>query len=419
MRLPVTPLGRKKRPRARARQVRLALLLVLALLAGCSTPATPTPATGPVAPAGLVDLGAGGPEPVVKVSPEGVVYVAAQDPDGGGPRVWVSHDGGATFTLKRPTTQGGGEVDLAVGPQGSVYVTQLGTTGNVVSVSHDGGETWTTSALGAQSNYFDREWLGVDAKGGVFVVARPQGGSTASSASRSDDRGVTFLPVGNPWDAAHEPGLTNGNLVAWGDALAMPYVCRDNDAVCVTVSRDRGVTWTQSLVATRSATVNHVYPSLAASHGKLLVLWSDASDGRLGVYASVSGDGSAWSAPRRLSGAAESASFPAAADGWAIWLSTAANAREPDDAASESADWRPVALRLDADGAPRGAPAPLTTDAVHHGVISPPLGSRTHTDRTFGDFFTAALDARGTLLVVVEKDKGGPETTHDIVLRVG
>ena len=42
-----------------------------------------------------------------------------------------------------------------------------------------------------------------------------------------------FFARGSPWDAQHEPGITNGNLVAAGSRLLLPYVCRDGNGVCV------------------------------------------------------------------------------------------------------------------------------------------------------------------------------------------
>lgn len=404
------------------------VLLVLALvLAGCASPAarpttTTTPLPGASSPFVGADLGEGGPEPVVRVTPEGDVVVAAQDPQGGGPRVWSASAGSSSFALARPTTQGGGEVDLAVGAGGLRYVTQLGTSGNVVSVSRDGGQTWSTSPLGAQTTYFDREWLGVDDAGRVYVVARPRGDNTVSQVSRSDDQGLTFLPQGNPWDAGHEPGLTNGPLAFWGAKLAMPYVCRDGNGVCVAWSADRGATWNRALVKEGAESVSHVYASLAATSDGLVVAWAEPVAGRLAVFTSFSSDAASWSAPRRVSGPDESALEPWVAAGprgaWVVYLATPAKLAAGDDAAAASAAWTPVALRLDARGAPQGA-ALLLADAVHEGAVSPPVarGSGAPQNRLFGDFFTASLDRDGKLVVALEKDAGLGGASHVLVVR--
>jgi hypothetical protein len=408
---------------------RSALLALLALLlAGCAgtgdeggAGATPRGGTGaqPI-PFARTDLGAGGPEPVVAVADDGYVYVGAQDARGGGPRVWVSADGGKTFSMKRPTTQGGGEVDLAAGPRGAVYLTQLGARGNLVSVSHDHGETWTTAPLGPQTQYFDREWLAVDAQGRVYALARQFGQAAAAGVSRSDDGGLTWLPQGYAWDAAREPGLANGNLVAAKGALFLPYICRDGQGVCVATSRDAAVTWTQSLVAERTGATDNVYPTLAVSSAGVLVAWSDATDGRLAVYTASSPDGRAgWTSPARVSPAGTTASLgwvtARGDEAWVVYLTTAARLSLTDEAGAEDASWYPVAVPLDARGANPGPEVRVADQPVHQGVISKPIGGSRVRDRNFGDFFTAALDAEGKLLVAVSMDQGSPESTRDLV----
>lgn len=408
---------------------RSALLAVLALLvAGCTGGggdggnggdgggATP----GPGMTFTRLDLGPGGPEPIVVVTDDGYVYVAAQDARGGGPRVWVSKDDARTFTMKRPTTQGGGEVDLAAGPRGAVYVTQLGSQGNIISVSGDHGETWRTSPLGPATQYFDRQWLAVDERGRAYALARQFGQAAAAGVSRSDDGGLTWLPQGHAWDASNEPGLGNGNLVAARGALFLPYVCRDGEAVCVATSRDAGVSWSQSVVAGRSGNVDNVYPTLAVSDAGVIVAWSDATAGRLAVYTSSSADGrGGWSAPVRVSPASTTATLgwvtARGSEVWVVYLTTPHALTSTEEQAAEDAAWHPVALRLDARGASPAQEVRIADQPVHEGVISKPIGGSRVRDRNFGDFFTATLDGKGRLLVAVSQDKGTPESTRDLL----
>lgn len=405
------------------------LALVVLLFAGCATPgpgddADPTPVAGASRFLAPVDLGPGGPEPVIVLSPEGDrVYVAAQDPNGGGPRVFVSKDGGATFTTKRPTTQGGGEVDLAAGPNGAVYLSQLGARGNVVSVSRDRGETWTTSPLGSASQYFDREWLAVDRQGRAYIVAREFGQTASAGVARSDDGGLTFPPRGKAWTALDEPGEANGPLVAVGSDVHLVYVCQGGEAVCISTSKDGGLTWSRSIVAQRGASVANVYPSLAATGSGLLATWSDASEGALAVYVSRSADGVSWGAPTKVSHAAGTSTLPwIAARGstaWAVYLHIDAPLSATDCAAAADAGWIPHARELTDTGAPRGEPIALTATPVHKGIISPPVGvtcSGGARDRNFGDFFTAAVSPAGKLLVAVSMDAGDAGSTRDLVI---
>lgn len=404
------------------------LVLAALLAAGCAAPGAdePTPPTQEgarfLAPQ---DLGKGGPEPVIVFSPEGDrAYVAAQDPEGGGPRVWVSRDAGATWSGKRPTTQGGGEVDVAAGPGGMVYLTQLGARGNVVSVSRDGGETWETAPLGGASQYFDREWLAVDAQGRAYVVAREFGATASAGVARSDDKGLTFPPRGKAWTALDEPGEANGPLVAVGGAVHLVYVCRGGEAVCVATSRDGGLAWTRAVVAQRGVNVANVYPSLAATARGLVATWSDASDGALAVYTSFSTDGASWSASRKVSPEGGTATLPwvagRGATAWVVYLRVDAALAATDCAEAASVGWIPHARPLDATGAPAGDAHALTTAPVHQGVISPPVGqtcSGGSRDRNFGDFFTAAVSPAGKLVVAVSTDDGDAASTRDLVIR--
>jgi len=411
--------------------------VLLLLIAGCSTPGGDEPADSPETGRSRFlpphDLGPGGPEPVVVFAPEGDrVYIAAQDPNGASPRVFISKDGGATFSVVRVTNtaSGGGEVDVVAGPGGMVYVTQLGPRGNTVSVSRDQGETWSTAPLGGASQYFDREWLAVDAQGRVYVVAREFGQVSAvgqdesSGVARSDDQGLTWPPRGRAWTSLDEPGVANGPLVAVGTTVHLVYVCRGGPAVCVSTTRDGGLTWDQNVVAERRASAANVYPALAATSSGLLATWSDASEGALAVYISRSSDGTTWSAPVKASPEGGTSTLPwLAARGstaWLVYLHVEAALSATDCPEAASARWVPYARPLTATGQPNGDAIPLTSDPVHTGIISPPVGvtcSGGARDRNFGDFFTAAVAPSGKLIVAVSTDDGDPASTRDLVIQ--
>jgi hypothetical protein len=357
-------------------------------------------------------LSPGGPEPVLAIGGDGTIYVAAQDAAGGPPRVWASTDGGKNFRLASPSTQSGGEVDIAGGGGASAYLTQLGPQGNLVSVSKDDGATWTPSPLGGLApTYFDREWVAADSSGTVYLVSRELGAAsggapTAAGASKSTDGGVSFTPDGTPWDAAHNPGTSNGNLVATGGWLAFPYTCGGGDAICFAAGEGGGPTWTQTLVAARGADVGNVYPTLASDGSTWVVAWSDSTSGRLAVWISSStDDGGHWSVPWRASAGNESAIDPTLAygrGGFALaYLATNASLSDPGQDSASQATWSAVAMRIDpasASASARGAPF---SGPLHAGVISKPVGhpGTGPYDRSFGDFFTAAFDNNGRLWV--------------------
>src|SRR5205823_8575877 len=93
----------------------------------------------------------------------------------------------------------------------------------------------------------------------------------------------------------------------------------------VATSEDRGASWSQRIVAARGVAVDNVYPVLAASGARSLVVWSDASDGRLAAYGAWSADGGAsLGVPKKLSRADETATLAwAAARGDAWWVAYA------------------------------------------------------------------------------------------------
>jgi hypothetical protein len=97
------------------------------------------------------------------------VYVVApggEAPQGGGVGFWRSANGGRTFPMARAigSLSGGGDADVSVGPDHTVYVADLEVVGNALCRSHDHGKTFdsgcdtgiATNETGYES---DREWV--------------------------------------------------------------------------------------------------------------------------------------------------------------------------------------------------------------------------------------------------------------------
>lgn len=397
-------------------------ILVVALLAGCASGPSGTSQTNPTGStdgsearfAAPLDLSGpqGGPEPLVVVGDDGAIWVAAQDAGGGPPHVWVSRNGGKSFTESRPAGVSGGEVDISVGG-GVAFVTQLGPGGNVVSYSRDHGATWSQSRF-AGTNYFERELVLVD-RGSAYLVSRfgitgLTGQPTTTddaSVARSDDGGITFVPAGRAWDADHEPGTTIGNMISFSSGIGMGYNCRDVHAICFARSSDRGASWTQHLIAARNVAVDNVYPIVASSGSRISVVWSDASNGRLAVWGATSADGGvSWSSPAQLSEATETATLPWIGMGggrtWIAYLSTSVALTDAGSAPAKAAKWYAKAARMGDDLGIQER-ALVLPDPVHNGLISKPVGNpgNPERDRSFGDFFTIAVTGDGKPLVAV------------------
>ena len=97
------------------------------------------------------------------------VYVVApggEAPSGGGVGFWRSSNGGRTFPMARAigALSGGGDADVSIGPDHTVYVADLEVAGNALCRSHDHGKTFdngcdtgiATNQTGFES---DREWV--------------------------------------------------------------------------------------------------------------------------------------------------------------------------------------------------------------------------------------------------------------------
>jgi len=209
-------------------------------------------------------------EPMIVEHPDGILFVAGV----GGPwprdseynsnpaywdsllrdRLWQSRDHGATWV---PVDLGAGaagvignsDVDLAVAPDGTLYVASMTWADSVregrriaVGVSHDVGATWTWTLL-SEHRFDDRPWVVVAPDGvahviwndgeGVQHVVSHDGGKTWSPPARVHDQGgSSHLAVGPhgelaarviPWSASH-------NYLAPGVDL-------------IAVSTDGGSTW--------------------------------------------------------------------------------------------------------------------------------------------------------------------------------
>ena len=114
-------------------------------------------------------------EPMVVEHPDGTLFVSGygggDDPDSP-PQLWKSGDGGASWvTVDVGTTADGArsnsDVDLAVGPDGTLYFIAMGFdrttlegTHVAIGVSHDVGASWTWTSL-SEDRFDDRPWVEV------------------------------------------------------------------------------------------------------------------------------------------------------------------------------------------------------------------------------------------------------------------
>lgn len=474
----------------------LAVLLAVALpLAGCAGldtstapagtasegsgpfagPATPAPPATPVvegpvtplqqggppalrfAPFRVVDDEVGGREPYLAIDPDGRLFVSGHPAEGAFPGVsplWRSEDGGASWqrldvalpTLPNGDPLAGGDSTVSVGPKGEVYVTDLWL-GVTVSASHDHGETWESTALGAVPPH-DRQWSAVDAKGRVHVLARDYLPGGSARAYRSDDGGKSFQPTGSVFTPADSRAATTlmGPLSVHPrtDALLLAYGCfdgadgaqaafgflGDSTAICTATSADGGATWTHRTALVRGVPTTAIWPILAAdAEGGHHLAWAERHGERARVFHAWSADGMEWGEPRQVSPERGIHFFPwlvAGGEGRVAvaWYGTDAEGDNNDDAAMKDAEWHAYVAQgvgVASGGNATWDLARASHESVHRGTISTtgiPLTApgKKNPDRSLGDFLTMAVDPEGRLHLAftVSTQDDGPRVAHAV-----
>ena len=245
-----------------------ALLLAAFLLPGCLDDAGPddddvvgpgdtppvdlpldlaTPTTFP-----NVNLGSGAGEPNIAVGPDGTVYVS--DPSIG---IWRSDDGGRTFTkaAARGIT-GGGDGDIVIDAAGCIHWLGLfgqDGSGDAAPIPYhrscDSGATFTDGVDLSDGSGSDREWIGISRHGPIYASWRG-GNDTRSviSVTTSFDGGATWSglvdmaddAVGGPIVAGPVAGQVFEAMTTFSD---IPGMGEQQAAVELARSFDHGRTW--------------------------------------------------------------------------------------------------------------------------------------------------------------------------------
>jgi hypothetical protein len=163
-----------------------------------------------------------GGEPSVAFDPGGrwVYVVAPGGGENGGVGFWRSRDGGRRFTRGRSlgSLVGGGDSDVDVGPDHTVYVADLEVIANALCRSHDHGKTFDSNCdTGIASNQTgvesDREW----------VTPSPTDPSLVYFSYHDI---TTETPLVYRSDSGGDPGTFNpcGPVLAPGSAAQQNYV---------------------------------------------------------------------------------------------------------------------------------------------------------------------------------------------------
>ncbi len=175
-----------------------------------------------------------GGEPSVAFDRDGnhVYVVAPGGGENGGVGFWRSANAGRTFTKGRSlgSLLGGGDADVDVGPDHTVYIADLEVVANALCRSHDYGKTFdsncdtgiATNQTGVES---DREWVSPSPRNQDLVYFSYHDITTETPlVYRSDSAGApgSFLPCGpvlapgSEAEANYVPGGTNQGKLSIG-----------------------------------------------------------------------------------------------------------------------------------------------------------------------------------------------------------
>jgi hypothetical protein len=275
--------------------------LVGALLAAVAAPATATAGGGLVVDRPVrLPGGESTTEPSITIDRKGAIYVSAPNGITGGAGsghpstsnspAWRSTDGGRSFqpmaiatVASQPSRFGGGDTDIVVDPRGYIYATDLWLGDDSISISTDGGRTWTGSPV-SHRPADDRNWLAYsDRDQALYQVYDGLDGIWISRADLGTDGDTSqALVMRNNFPVVTRPGYVSppGRL-AVDQRTGRLFVCFDhNDGQldCAT-SADKGATWSVRPVPnTRGVGVGIMPDVVVDAAGTVYVAWRQKHD---------------------------------------------------------------------------------------------------------------------------------------------
>jgi hypothetical protein len=294
-------------------------------------------------------------EPAIRADGAGRFFGSSENGLGGGTVAFRSTDGGLHYTtLVSPNSvsetndtgfaPGGGDTDLAVAPDPNpatgkynVYVASL-TLANVdISVSTDGGQTWTLNPITTPETLDDREWIAADgAFGYCFSYHNGPQGITIGCGKTVGSSGVTGTTQYAPaLDASHafqtgensignlaiDPSshviyqtysaITTAEETACAPQLGVIEGTCDYHGVYMAVSTDGGLTFTDYPVYINpDPTVGYGHQFVNVSVDKAGNVYSVYTDDHHVYYSFSSDHGQTWSGPYLITTTSGTQIFP-------------------------------------------------------------------------------------------------------------
>lgn len=354
----------------------------------------------------------GSPQTIYATAPIGLGHVTRASP------LWRSDDGGKTWAGPIRTANvgpletglGGGDADIKTDRAGNVYLIDLWLGNDSISISQDKGESWIGSPISHLHVGDDRAWLGYSAKENSLYMTYD--GLSAIYVDKVDldtlgPEGALLFPQESVLLGTVGSGASPGSIVVDDSRPGpLPYVYvlfGGLDGLVVARSDDGGLTFSHHVIPGSIPTGGSFEVGAVDSTGTLYVAWDQLHHGQRDVFFASSRDhGESWRGPWNVSaliGPRRTTLFPAiAAEGRGhVGLAFYGTPRTVDNnTASRSTQWNLYYAETRRGTASRPAFA-LTNVAprFHNGQISTQgFVPGPSPDRTLGDFFSVAFDAR-------------------------
>ena len=260
-------------------------------------------------------------EPRVAHDALGNLYVAAIQGVPGGVDMWKSMDGGGTWSyLGEPDGAqalatfglngvgiGGGDEDLAIAPNGAVYMDSLWLGAVTQTVSRDGGSTWTNNPVASDLPGDDRQWIAPFGNQILYETYKQVGadlnGTDSIFVAKSFDGGLTFTQISEVTrpELGVQPGVQGNIAVDQSNGYVYTVFCSaDATAIYLARSTDGGQTWILKLAyqGVPGVSLQNIFPTLAVdSGGNLHIAFSDSRN----VYLiSSNNQGASFNPPVRV-----------------------------------------------------------------------------------------------------------------------
>jgi hypothetical protein len=395
-------------------------------------------------------------EPSIAVAPDGTEYVVAPDGPGvrtpgalgasgvGGSLVWRSQDRGRSWTLlgSYDVPTGGGDTDIAVAPDGTLYASGLSYAAcSTIGVSRDKGQTWLddpVAGCGHLPVMNDRQWTATYGSSTVYTaigdalegnidfvrstmtsplvvpsttLALYTGGDYQWPGTVAvDQRRATAYVV---WNTAGDPNNCDQSA---GSGACSPREAstKTPDKIYVSAVPDGATSAPKPVVVASRAfdTFDSFVTDAVDAAGNVYVTWSERHPAQHQTWTmlSVSRDGGrTWSAPARVGRTPATTVFPwvSAGDAGRIAVSfygTSALGNSPQKVPA-SALWSVYSAFSTDYG--RSFKEYRTTPAMQKGPICTsgtacPTGSR-----NLLDFFETAVDEHGCLVTAYADNNSG------------